>query len=554
MSTSLSKPIPADADASNAARARRANSTRWPWYAGGAVVAGAAVALALFGGGGGDADAEQTPASLATVERRDLVITVNQPGQIEARSKQVIRSEVRERLTMTWIIEEGTIVDANDVLVKLDATPLQEQKLEQEQLLESAESSLVAAKVNLENTDSQTDSDIAQAELDVEFAALALSKYTEGEYPQKLRQAQANVEIARETAQRAADTAEWSQKLQGKGYITDSEARADAAAARKAELDLEIAQGELKLLKEYTYRQQLRQLTSDVQQAKAELERIKRKADADMEKANVEHKTALAKRDRIVDDLEDTQDDIDNCVIRAPQEGRVVYAPQGNRWNREEPLGEGDEVRYNQEIIHLPESDEMSVAIKIDETQRDKVEVGMPVVIAGPNLPETGLRGELTQIAEYLDPHGRWNPVKEYSATVDVLNETPGLRTGMSCQTQIIVARYEHTLVVPLVCVVMRDGQQVVYVPGRDGPTPLPVELGLDNGSVVRVIAGLREGQRVLMEPPLEPSARDRGPAFDADDDQPEADRDANQPAKRRDDEAGRPSDPRQARPERDAA
>ncbi len=519
---------------------------------GGGIVVALLIGFLAFGSGDEPEDATES-AALAPVERRDLVITVSQPGQIEARNKEIIRSQVRERLNITWIIEEGTIVEPNDVLVRLDATSLEEQRVEREQRLDSARSSLVASRVNLENTTSQAESNIAKAELALEFAELELRKYKQGEYPQQLRKAQNAVVLATESAGRAQDKANWSKDLNTQGYLTDTEAEADAAAARKAELDLEIARGELELLKEFTYHQTLRQLTSDVEQARAELLRVKNKAQADIEKAKVDLSTAQANLTRVERDLEQTLENIAHCTIRAPTPGRVVYAPQGNRWNREEPLGEGDEVRFNQEIIHLPESNEMSIAIKIDESRRDLVEEGMPVIITGPNLPETGLRGKLVHIAEYLDPSGRWNPVKEYTATVDVLNETDRMRTGMSCETQIIVKTYRDVLVVPLQSVVMVDRQHVVYLPGKAGPRSVPVTIGLDNGSVVHVTDGLEVGQQVLMMPPLEPSTKRDEADIDIVEGEAAADpNDAAREAQPQDEPTERPERPRDGeRPQR---
>jgi len=359
--------------------------------------------------------------------------------------------------------------------------------------------------VNLRNTESQADSDIARAKLDVEFAELALRKYIEGEYPQQLKSARADVEIARETYKRESDRAEWSNKLLAKGFITESEADADAAAANKAKLDLEIAEGELRLLKEFTYKQKKRELESDVEQAKAELERVVNKAEADKEKAKVEFRTAESKLARAEREMEDIEKDIANCEITAPVAGRIVYAPQGNRWRQEEPVGVGDEVRMGQELIHLPNPKTMGVAIKIEEANRGKVEVGMPVAITGANLPEAGLRGRLAKIATYLDPSGWWNnDQKVYSAEVAIESDAP-VRTGMNAKTRIIVAKLEDVLVVPVQSVVMQGGRRVVYVAdGKGGFTPRPVRVGQDDGTLIEVVEGLEAGEVVSQTPPLD--------------------------------------------------
>lgn len=478
----------------------------WPWLVGGAVALALVVAIVAVGGGG-DADAIADDPTDYTVKRETMVVSVSQPGQIEARNKEIIKSKVRRDVEVVWLVEEGADVQAGDVLVRLERTELEDTRESDEQNLESARSSLFAAQVSEQNTISQANSNIEKAELDFEFAKLALRKYIEGEYPQEIKQAEGAVKLQRDTLLRARDKMDWSQRLYKEGYITQSEADADAAAYDKAQLDLEVAEGQLQVLKEYTHYEQKRKLESDVEQKEAELERVKNKGKADIEKAKVDVATADSKVKRLERALADTVEDLANCDILAPVNGRVVYAPQGSRWRRDEPISLGVNVRRGQEIIHLPESGAMSVALKIDEAQRDKLEVGMPVLITGPNLPEDGLRGELVRIAEYLDPSGWWNNyLKVYSATVDVVGDAPMLRTGMNCQTEIVVARYEDVITAPLQAVTKVGDEHVVYLSGST--RRVPIEIGLDNGRKVHVLSGLTGGERIMLDPPLEPATR----------------------------------------------
>jgi len=475
----------------------------------GVVAAGSFGGLALGLLGGQQSEAGQR-ATLHEVSREDLLVSVDQPGTVESRNKEIIRSQVRRELEITEMVEEGAIVEEGDLLVKLDSTPIEEELTEDEQQLDNARSQLIAAEVTLENTTSQAQSNIEQAELDYRFAQLDLEKYLNGEYPQQLAQAQAAVKVAEEDKARADETVAASRELYEAGYITENELKGDEAAAIKAQLDLEIAQGELRVLQQYTHEQQKEQLEADVRQAEAELERVKNKAKADVERAKAELNNAQAQLTRRERDVKEERENLANCEIRAPIAGRVVYAPQGNRWRQEEPLAEGSTVRFNQEIIHLPEAGAMSVDIKIQEAQRDKVEVGMPVRITLPSMPALELRGKLVDIAEYLDPSGWWNNnQKVYSARIDIDGTVSELRTGMNCQTQIIVGSFEEVLTVPLQSVVRVGEQHTVYVPGPNGePQPRPVTIGLDNGRKVHIKSGLAEGDLVVLTPPLEPASR----------------------------------------------
>jgi HlyD family secretion protein len=494
----------------------RSNTPLWA-TGGGVVVLAVVVALGATGGWFSGDEPSKNIVTTVKAARQPMVIGVSQPGQLEAANKEIVRCIPRGKHEIKWIIDEGTEVKPGDVIVRLDTSTREERLLEQQLRVETAESEEVTSRVNYENMISQSQSNVEKAELALEFAELALKKFLEGEYPQDLKSAQANVEISRENYKRAADKAEWSKKLATKGYITDSEAEADVASARKAKLDMEVAEGKLDLLQNFTYGQTKRKLESDVVQNRAELDRVRKKAQADVYRSEIAWKTKKSQLELDSRELERDKDDLKNCIIRAPVAGRVVYAPQGHRWRSAEPVAAGVEVTQDQELIHIPEFGAMNVAIKIDETQRDKVEQGLRVRITGPNLPPKGLTGTLDHIAEYLDPSGWWNNnMKVYSATVTINEGEPleGLRTGMNCQTEIIVAEYDDVLTVPLQCVTMVDEQHVVYVKNGSGePKRVPVEIGLDNGRMVHVLDGIGPGTEVVLEPPLAPATRKMKPA-----------------------------------------
>jgi hypothetical protein len=102
------------------------------------------------------------------------------------------------------------------------------------------------------------------------------------------------------------------------------------------------------------------------------------------------------------------------------------------------------------------------------------------------------------------------NPdLKVYKTEVAIDSESGELRTGMSCAAEVIVARYPEALYVPVQCVLRVAGQPTVFVSTRTGSEPRPVEIGLDNNRMIRILSGLQPGERVLLAPPLEEGAID---------------------------------------------
>ena len=70
---------------------------------------------------------------------------------------------------------------------------------------------------------------------------------------------------------------------------------------------------------------------------------------------------------------------IENCLIRAPQDGEVVYARDYYSMSGSGAIEEGVPVRYRQDLIKLPDLDHMQVETRIHETRIENIREGQPV-------------------------------------------------------------------------------------------------------------------------------------------------------------------------------
>ena len=444
------------------------------------------------------------------VSRGPLRISVTESGTIKSRDQVVVKNQVEGRTTILTLIPEGTYVKKGDLLIELDASSLQDQKTKQEITVLNANASFIRANENLAVTKSQGESDVAEANLDYEFAKLDLQKYLEGEYPQELRQLQAEITIAEQELTQTNDTLEWSRKLAKEGYITETELKGDELDATRKQLNLELARGKLDLLQTYTQRRNLEQLKSDVEQAEKSLERVQRRARADDIQAEADLRAKESEYNRQESILTKTNDQIAKCRIIAPVGGMVVYATtgQGTFRGNVEPLDEGQEVRERQELIHLPTTSSMMAEIKVHESSLRKIQSNMPVNITVDALPGKVFSGRVGKIGLLPDAQSAWlNPdLKVFSTEIYLDGDASEIRPGMSCRAEIIVEEYSDTFYVPVQSVLRVGGVPTAYVVGPKGVEPRAVELGLDNNRMVRIVSGLKEGEQVLLNPPLSPS------------------------------------------------
>jgi len=467
-----------------------------------------AVAYAIWFTGSDDGNRVAT----ASVRRGPLVISLVESGTIQNRQRVVVKSQVEGTATILYLIAEGKDVKKGDLLVELDSSRLIDAKNQQQITVLNSEAAFIRARENLAVTKSQSDSDIAKAELAYTFAKQDLTKYVEGDYPRELKRAEADVSIADEERIRATEQLEWSERLARDKYISRTELQADRIAANRAEINLDLAKSALDLLKRYTHQRNLDQLKSDVEQAREALERTKRKASADMVQAEAELKARQSEFERQKAKLEKVNDQINKCKITAPVAGMVVYATTGQRrrWSNAEPLEEGQQVRERQDLIHLPTDEAMMVEIKVHEASLRKVRQGMPVRVTTDAVPGKVFWGRVGKIGLLPDAAMAFmNPdLKVYNTEIYIEGKAGGaLRPGMTCRAEIIIEQHADSLYVPVQSITRVGGKTVTYVQTPNGPERREVKVGLDNNRMIRVIEGLKEGELVLLAPPLAPSA-----------------------------------------------
>ena len=143
--------------------------------------AGVVVLVLLTFGGGSDTGAGTLT---FTVQRGDLDITVLEGGALEALQSQEIRSMVkgREGVKILSIVEEGYRVTDEDVaagkvLVELDTSQLNDEKLNQEIAVETAEASYIEQKAEYEIQLNQNMTELNEARQDMRFARLDFEKF-----------------------------------------------------------------------------------------------------------------------------------------------------------------------------------------------------------------------------------------------------------------------------------------------------------------------------------------------------------------------------------------
>lgn len=480
--------------------------SRWSWAAaGGACIVLVAALVTTIGRAAGSTMDATRP--VFEVQQGPLTISVSVSGTIKALDQEIITNEVEGQTTILYIIPEGRVVEEGELLVELDASQLQDGLVDQEIRTQNSEASFVNARESLEVVKNQTQADMEKAELVYRFAEEDKQKFIEGDFPLQDRDAEAKVTLARGDTKRAQEKLQGSRRLAEKNFITTTELEADEQNALKAELDLEMAEKRMKLLRDFEYKRQLAQLESDADQARMALERVKRKASADVVQAEADLKAKELEFEREKTKFQKLKEQLVKTKLYAPRSGLVVYATTGQRSSRgnQEPLAEGQSVRERQELIYLPTTDSYKAEVKVHESSLAKVRPDLPVTLTVDALPGQTYQGTVEFIAPLPDAQSVWmNPdLKVYNTDIRVTGNTTGLRTGMSCRGEILVQEFDNTLYVPVQSVVRESGEPTVYVASGQKVERRKVTIGLDNNRMIQIEDGLHQGEAVLLAPPL---------------------------------------------------
>jgi HlyD family secretion protein len=412
-----------------------------------------------------------------TVERGPLTISITESGAIRPREQIVLRSEIEGSTTILHIIEEGALVQEGDLLVELDIVELENNVVDRRIRVQNDEADLIYAQENLKVVENQAAANLAQAELDLQFARQDLENYINGQYPKQVKEAETRITLAEEELSRTRESLKWSRVLFEEKYLSQSELQQDELAEKRAQFNVELAQADLDLLQNYTFRRELDQLESDLRQAELALERQQRMAAANLAQARAQLAAREASLREEMDRLRRLEDQIQKASIRAPIDGMVLYASSvRNRW-RGDPIEAGTTVRERDEIIYLPTAFEFNVDVKINEVDLNKIRPGLPVHVTVDAIPGVSLSGSVSRIAQLPDADSRWlNPnLKLYETVIELDSSDVELRNGMSCRVEITVEQHPDALFVPIQSIVRVNDQPTLYVlPLRWRPRPNP--------------------------------------------------------------------------------
>ncbi len=393
-------------------------------------------------------------------------------------------------------------------MIELDSSRLRDEALAQQIRLDNALAAFKMAEADVGIQRMQNDSDVADARLKLELARLDLASYKNGDHVQEMQIVLGEIKMAGEYLARATERWTFTERLMRKGFTTTKVLDADRVALSRARIDLETAREKHRVIDRFSHPRELAERESDALFCEQELDRVKLRGQA-----------ALTQRDRIFLArkrsyfLENERHkkllaQVAACTIRAPREGMVVHANtlEGGRSSSAPLIYEGATVRERQPIIHLPDLSRMQVNARVHETKITMLSAGLDVSVHVDACREETFHGVVDYVA--LVPNSASWPnfnLKEYTATIrltDGIEKLAMLKPGMTAEVEIMVDRLEEVLQAPIQSCVERGGRYFAWVQADDSDVMRhEVQLGKSNDVAAEIVAGLAEGEKVVLNP-----------------------------------------------------
>lgn len=405
---------------------------------------------------------EHGPKQTYTVTRGDLSVTVTEKGILESAENTEIKCKVRGESTVIWVIESGSYVQPGDELVRLDTLVIEEAISERTKYSHWSRS---AAE--------RSTADVARSEL-------ATAEYIEGRYRTQLMTLEKDLAIAQSNQLTARNMLAHTEIMARRGYVSGLDVAEGTHARTFAALNVDVTKKQIEVLEQYTKAMELETLKGNLNEARA-------RHAANVERAKMdEERRVLA------------VEELGYCVMKAERAGLVIF-PSLAAWKKAPEIEEGATVHKNQILLLMPDLSKMQVEIGIHESLIDRIRPGLPARIT---LPDKTLDGEVTSVAAVTDPAGWWTGNAVKYDTVIKLPPVPGLKPGMSAEVEVLVARHENVLIIPVGAVLQTVEGNFCWIKTGKGVTQRQsLQLGDTDDEFIVVNAGLEEGDEVLLNP-----------------------------------------------------
>ncbi len=364
-------------------------------------------------------------AKQATPQR--LSKAIHQAGVVESADVNEIRSHTPGLAIIVSIVPNGSQVKAGDLLVELDDSAIRRTMAEQSVKVVNSKASAERAVAAVEDQTERYKVLLPYAQLKLHAAELARQRYlsNDGEYALDVSHAERQITLAENRLEIVEEQKKASPRSREMEWAMDD-----------AKTELQMVEDAKKLLTNHVREHETTLLDAALGEANADLAQIEIDVQNAIQSARGDVQAQQLAYDLEYKRFEDLQLQLEDCRIRAPRDGVIVYTASTAR--RGSALEPGSTVQEHQLLMTMPNLEKLIVRVNIDETQIPGVQIGQPVTLHVAGFPDQKISGRVTEVARV--PNVTFpmpGDAVEYGVHVTLDKPPAELRLGMSVMAEI---------------------------------------------------------------------------------------------------------------------
>jgi multidrug efflux pump subunit AcrA (membrane-fusion protein) len=270
---------------------------------------------------------------------------------------------------------------------------------------------------------------------------------------------------------------------------------------KNATLDLEYNKIDLE---QSVYESEAYQRKAQMAYQKAENSIDKKQRDYLLEQNRWKTRVARSVREveRSQQQIEKFQQAMAAARITAPEDGIVIFGKSwdGKKYSKDDNVST---YEFAPPIAKLPDMSNVISEIYVKEIDISKINVGDSVRVTFDALAGVMIKGSIKTIARVGESHKDFD-MKVFKVIIQLDNTHEGLKPAMNSNNDIVLAKLENVISIPLISVFKENGTKYVYLKTPEGSMKQEIKTGLENEEFVLVEEGLKEGDKVLLEIPEE--------------------------------------------------
>lgn len=435
--------------------------------------------------------------------RRSFPIEIHSIGELDAMRSTSISSALRGDLgKIIYLVSDGASVKTDDVLVKLDPTPFEEQIVELRQKIKEQEGHIESFERFLKWETYQVEHEIRAAEIEVEASNLEINKLTLGDGPLEEAHLKAAMQKSLSTYQELKGYIDDFMSLQDREFLSPVEVK---LAQKKLQEEAD-AYEEAKMAYEnfilHTHPMQIKKAQTVLKRSQNKYEEMIKSGGFKIAKAQIQLDQAKQELSDLQIQLKNAEYQMSLSVIRAPTPGMVVLREDYRNGQRRKPRI-GDVVVKNQSILDLPYLEKMLVKTKVREIDLFKIAIGTPASVTVDAYPELTLEGKIHSIGVLaFSDLTKTGDEKYFEVIIKLESSDQRLRPGMTTRILFHAKRIENQITIPIQTVFEFHKQNYCFIKHNHQYSAIPIEIGSCSDHWVEVKSGLNENDDILLSMP----------------------------------------------------